>query len=532
VTTHNDDHRNADLSADVRAELLSRSGAERPIVPGFYPDPTICRVGPDYYLAHSSFEYFPGAPIFHSRDLVRWTQIGNILTRRTQFRCGDPQPSTGIYGSTLRHQDGRFWFVTTNASDFDSGQVVVHAEDPAGPWSDPVFVPSAIGIDPDLTWDDQGQCYLTWRALSFGSGEIRQARLDLATGALSEPYPVWQGSGLAAPEGPHLYRIEDTWYLLLAEGGTERGHCVSVARAANPWGPFEPCPWNPVFTHRSSVHVVQNVGHADLLQTATGEWAAVYLGVRPRGWTPGFHVLGRETFLAGVDWANGWPVFREGRFDVPVTPTRFADDFSSQELDPRWVVPGGEPETVAVRHRSGGLELCDLPDGRPGLLCVRVRDLHWTAQATMRGAGRLLLRLDDRHWYGLTLQDDQVRAAAQIGDITHELASIPAPGTTVLLRIEAVPASSPPAPRGHTGPDDVVLSAHEDTGFTELARLDGRYLSTEVASGFTGRVLALAPAGSRGHVLSVEYLPQPDDEQTHIQEHRPERTRESGEGTS
>src|SRR3954463_6522055 len=101
------------------------TAAERPIVPGFYPDPTICRVGPDYYLAHSSFEYFPGAPIFHSRDLVRWTQIGNILTRRTQFRCGDPQPSTGIYGSTLRHQDGRFWFVTTNASDFDSGQVVV-----------------------------------------------------------------------------------------------------------------------------------------------------------------------------------------------------------------------------------------------------------------------------------------------------------------------------------------------------------------------------------------------------------------------
>jgi hypothetical protein len=233
-----------------------------------------------------------------------------------------------------------------------------------------------------------------------------------------------------------------------------------------------------------------------------------------------------------VDWGDGWPVFREERFDVPVTPTRFADDFSSQELHPRWVVPGGEPDTVAVRHRSGGLELCDLPDGRPGLLCVRVRDFHWTAQAMIRGAGRLLLRLDDRHWYGLTVQDDQVRAAAQLGDISHELASIPAPGTTVLLRIEAVPESSRPALRGHTGPDDVVLSAHDGTGFTELGRLDGRYLSTEVACGFTGRVLAVAPAGSRGHVLSVEYLPQPDDEQTHIQEHRPERTRESGEGTS
>src|SRR5206468_428274 len=153
------------------------TAAEKPIVSGFYSDPTVCRAGSDFYVAHSSFEYFPGAPIFHSRDLVTWSQIGNILSRRTQFRLGDARPSTGIYGSTLRHHGGRFWFVTTNVSDFDSGQLIVHADDPAGPWSEPVFVPDAVGIDPDLCWDEDGQCYLTWNALNFTSREqgIRQS---------------------------------------------------------------------------------------------------------------------------------------------------------------------------------------------------------------------------------------------------------------------------------------------------------------------------------------------------------------------
>jgi beta-xylosidase len=302
------------------------SGAETPVVPGFYPDPTVCRVGSDYYLAHSSFEYFPGAPLFHSRDLLTWTQVGNILDRRSQFRRDDVRPSTGIYGSTLRHHDELFWFVTTNVSDFASGQLLVHTADPAGHWSDPVLVPEAIGIDPDLCWDEHGQCYLTWNALDFSGGSqgIRQAPIDLATGRLTRPhYAVWQGSGQAAAEGPHLYRIGDLWYLLLAEGGTERGPCVTVARGSHPWGPFVGCPWNPVLTHRSTIHPVQNVGHADLVEAPAGGWAAVYLGVRPRGSTPGFHVLGRETFLAGVAWVDGWPVFDEGRFDVSAANTLF-----------------------------------------------------------------------------------------------------------------------------------------------------------------------------------------------------------------
>jgi hypothetical protein len=318
---------------------------------------------------------------------------------------------------------------------------------------------------------------------------------------------VWQGSGLAAAEGPHLYRIGEFWYLLLAEGGTERGHCVTVARSRTPWGPFEACPWNPVLTHRSTIDPVQNVGHADLVQTPDGDWAAVYLGVRPRGSTPGFHVLGRETFLAGVDWVDGWPVFDEDRFDASRAETWFADDFSGPSLDPRWVVPGGEPEAVASRHPRGGVKLRHLPDGRPGLLCARVRDLEWTADATVERAGRFLVRLDDRHWYGLVLHDGRARVEARIGDLHREIAEVAVAGEIAVLRIECVPPASAPVPFGHAGPDDVILSVHDGTGFRELARLDGRYLSTEVASGFTGRMLALASTDSGGRVLSIEYVP-------------------------
>ncbi|MGF6832459.1 hypothetical protein QF015_000608 [Paenarthrobacter sp. TE4293] len=488
---------------------LPASSAVQPILSGFYPDPTICRAGEDYYLSTSSFEYFPGAPIFHSTDLVNWTQIGHVLDRRTQFRLGNPLPSTGIYGSTLREHDGTFWFITTNVSDFGAGQVLVRASDPAGPWSEPVFIGDAIGIDPDLCWDDSGDCYLSWKAMNFSEGEtgILQARLDTSTGMLREaPYPIWQGSGMGAVEAPHLYRIGEYWYLLLAEGGTERGHCVTAARSTHPSGPFEPCPSNPVFTHRSSIHPVQNVGHADLVQAPDGGWAAVYLGVRPKGSTPGFHVLGRETFLAGIDWVDGWPVFDEDRFRVPIADTAFADDFSAPDLNSRWVVPAGEPENVAQRNPQGGLTLLPMPDGSPGMLCTRVKDLRWTATATIQGQGSFLLRMDDRYSYGITVRNDVVQAWARIGGLTVDLGSSPAEATTI-LQIESVSADSPTVPLGHGGPDDIVLSVVQRTGIVQLGRLDGRHLSTEVASGFTGRMLTLEGAEASGSIVSVNYTP-------------------------
>src|ERR1043165_9586655 len=191
---------------------------DNPVIPGFHPDPSICRVGEDYYLACSSFEYFPGVPLFHSRDLVHWTQIGNALDRPGQLRLPLDSPSSGgIYAPTLRHHDGRFWLIVTNVTEGE-GNLLFTGTDPAGPWSDPIRLAGVPGIDPDLAWDEDGNCWCT-------TAGVRQVRLDPYTGrTLGAPYRIWSGSpGAQAPEAPHLYQIGDYWYLLIAEGGTERG---------------------------------------------------------------------------------------------------------------------------------------------------------------------------------------------------------------------------------------------------------------------------------------------------------------------
>ncbi|MFE2991699.1 family 43 glycosylhydrolase [Streptomyces sp. NPDC059262] len=286
---------------DIRRDTAWQTHTRSP--PEFHPNPSVCRVGDDYYLTRSSFEYVPGVPLFHNRDLMHWRQIGNVLDRPGQLRLPwDTPSSAGIYAPTLRHHDGRFWLVATNVSS-GGGNLLVSATDPAGPWSDPVPLPGVPGIDPDLAWEEDGACWVTVAGIS-------QVRIDPYTGeTFGEPRPLWCGTpGAKAPEAPHLYHVGDHWYLLIAEGGTERGHAVSVARGPAPTGPFEPCPANPVLTHRSTDEPLQNTGHADLVQAPDGTWWTVFLGVRPRGGTPGWHVLGRETFLAPVTWEDGWPV--------------------------------------------------------------------------------------------------------------------------------------------------------------------------------------------------------------------------------
>nr|WP_255421967.1 glycoside hydrolase family 43 protein [Tessaracoccus sp. MC1627] len=472
-------------------------------MPGFQPDPTICRVGRDYYLATSSFEYFPAVPIFHSTDLVAWEQIGHILDRPEQLGLSERTPSGGLYAGTLRHHAGTFYYVTSNASAHDAGPFIVTAADPAGPWSDPIHIPEAIGIDPDICWDEDGRCLLTWHVLDFVNGgqAVRQAHIDPATGRFhAPPVDVWQGSGLPAAESPHLYRIGDWWYQVLAEGGTERGHCVTVARARRPEGPFEGCPANPVFTRRSTFETVLNVGHADFVEAPGGGWAAVYLGVRSAGSTPGFHVLGRETFVAGIDWVDGWPEFDLDRYTVAPSERAFEDHFLTAELDLRWVVPTGDLTSIDVL--TPGVRV---PAG--SRLCTRVQDLRWRAQAAIVKSGGFGLRIDPRHSYDLRLADGVVVAQATIGDVSALLAEFAVGGQDVVLSIEAVDPGTAAVPVGHAGPDDIVLSVVVEGETIELARLDGRYLSTEVASGFTGRVLALGSDRDATTVRNFTYSP-------------------------
>ncbi|WP_194903918.1 glycoside hydrolase family 43 protein [Catenulispora rubra] len=464
-----------------------------PILPGFHPDPSICRVGQDYYLVNSSFEYAPGVPIFHSRDLLRWEQIGNVLDRDDQLVLPPRWDSGGIFAPTLRYHGGRFWMITTNVAEFRRGHLIVTAEDPAGPWSTPVYTTGAHGIDPDLTWDEDGACYLTW-ASSLSEHPISQARIDPASGALvSEPKPLWSGSGMAHPEGPHLYHRNSWWYLLLAEGGTERGHAVTVARSRSITGPFEGNPANPILTHRSSEHPVQNTGHADLVELPNGEWAAVHLGVRPRGTTPGFHVNGRESFLTAIRWEDDWPVFDEDHFEVPETDTAFDDDFTAAVLHPRWISPGIHPAQFVAPADGGGIALtaAETPADARRLLGVRTRDVEWQASAVVDSADtRLVLRLDDAHWTGIEVRESSLVARVVIGGLDHVLAEAPR-GTDgpVTLCIRAVePAQDPRLP---AGPDRIELGQWEDGDFKLLAQVDGRYFSTEVAGGFTGRVVGV-----------------------------------------
>ncbi|GAA4991167.1 glycoside hydrolase family 43 protein [Yinghuangia aomiensis] len=482
-----------------------------PIVPGFYPDPSICRVGSDYYLATSSFEYFPGVPLFHSTDLILWEQVGNVLDRAGQLKLpvGPAQAGSGIWAPTLRQRDGLFLMVTTNVTEPAKGHLLVRSTDPAGDWSDPIHTDGAVGFDPDLAWEEDGTCYLTWASASRG---ILQAQLDPDSGRLlSEPRSLWSGTGLASPEAPHLIARNEWWYLLIAEGGTERGHAVSVARSRSITGPFEGCPANPIFSHRSTTHPVQNAGHADMIELPDGRWAMVYLGVRPRGSVPQFHVNGRETFLAGIDWISDWPVVVEDAFTVPAHPTSFVDNFTGPQLHPRWVSPGVDPATFVRRvapDATGGVTLLAgrASEAREAerLLAVRARDAAWQAAATVpAGDAALVVRIDDAHWAAVERHGDSLSARMVVGPLDQRLGTVTGVDPDRPLAIRTVDTDDPE--RLRNGPDRIHLGYLRDGNFHTLADVDGRYLSTEVAGGFTGRVIGVEALGGDAVLRRFEY---------------------------
>ena len=278
-----------------------------PILPGFHPDPSICRVGEDFYLVTSTFEYFPGLPIYHSKNLADWQLIGHGLSRPEQLQLSTKNPNAfGLYAPTLRFIKGRFYLVCTNvcASEGVEGNFLIWTDDITGEWSDPIWLDTP-GIDPTIFADDDGQTYY------LGTHkEIYLRTIDLASGELGPRQNIWTGSGAADPEGPHLYKKDGYYYLLISEGGTSYGHMLTMARSRSLTGPYEAYPHNPVMTNRSTNLPLQAAGHADLVQDTKGNWWAVCLAVRPISY-PLRHLLGRETCLLPVDWSNQWPVFGE-----------------------------------------------------------------------------------------------------------------------------------------------------------------------------------------------------------------------------
>ena len=287
-----------------------------PILPGFYPDPSICRVSGDFYLVCSSFELCPGIPLFHSRDLAHWEQLCYVMTPENGFHVEKNCGNGGVMAPTIRYHDGTFYVINCNFS--DKGNFIVTAENPAGPWSEPHWLSDVPGIDASIFFDTDGRCYIMGTAQNWpdGKGGLRQgiwaAEYDIRNFRMSgEPVALWGGAMVNAPspESPHIYHIGDWYYLLIAEGGTEQYHSAAIARSKSPLGPYESCPANPILTHRHMGRLaeIQNAGHADLVDLPDGSWYAVFLASRLVGGVS--KNLGRETFIVPVRWELDWPLF-------------------------------------------------------------------------------------------------------------------------------------------------------------------------------------------------------------------------------
>ena len=320
-------------------------GAYRnPILSGYYPDPSVTRVGDDYYLVNSSFAHFPGLPVFHSKYLVHWTQIGNAIDRPGQLDFTGRGMSEGVFAPAINYHAGRFYIVNTCVQ--CKGNFVITAKDAAGPWSDPIWLPFE-GIDPSIYWEGD-KAYIVnnrapdetprydghraiwvqeydWRAgkMVGPSTQIVNGGVDLAT------KPVWI-------EGPHLIKHDDFYYLIAAEGGTGDNHSEVVFRSKSLTGPFVPYPDNPILTQRGlaadRANPVTSAGHAKFVQTQNGDWWATFLATRP--YAPERYAIGRETFLLPVTWSDGWP-----HILAPKTPIPFAAAKPKLPAQPRPTTP-------------------------------------------------------------------------------------------------------------------------------------------------------------------------------------------------
>ena len=522
-------------AGDAGAAVASESAkitATNPILPGCYPDPSICRVGEDYYLIASTFEYFPGLPIFHSTDLANWRQIGHVITREDQLDYEGIRSSGGLYAPTIRHDGEKFWVVCTLVSHegrHRGGNFVVTAPNINGPWSNPVWL-DVDGIDPSIFFDDDGKVWLHGTRLVTEPEWPQQTETwlreyDPGARALVGPeHVLWTGAvrGAVWSEAPHIYRVDGQYYLLTAEGGTDFNHAVSVARAEKVTGPYVGAPMNPIFTHRhlGREYPIVGAGHADLVEARDGSWWAVLLAMRPYG---GYHYnLGRETFLVPVVWEEGWPTFAPGVGRImDEVPVPFRGEGAA--VGGEDVVRGNAAtrgDTAPDRSPAGGLLTADdmrwttlrgpidfaeaLDDGwrmamrpttladasRPALLAVRqqhrdvqVRAEMSTALAPGEEVGVVVRQSEDNHVRCCVVRDPD-------GGGLEFLAVHRIKGQDRVLERVVVPTER--AAAAESGPFQFEISARGQdyqvrAGYAELiAPFDGRSLDSTATGGFLG----------------------------------------------
>jgi len=305
---------------------------KNPILKGFNPDPSIIRVGEDYYIATSTFEWFPGVQIHHSTDLVNWTLVARPLNRLSQLNMVGHPDSCGVWAPCLSYSKGTFYLVYSNVKSFagvwkDTPNYLVTTKDILGDWSDPIFL-TASGFDGSLFHDEDNRVWYTsmltdHRKGKFFGGILLQEFSIEKRQLIGKVYSIFNGSPLGITEAPHIYKRNGWYYLITAEGGTEYGHAVSMARAKNITGPYEIHPQNPIITARNNPEApLQKCGHADLVETPEGEWMVVFLVGRPLT-SRGRCTLGRETAIEVVEWRDDdWLYLKDGnkvpRLEIPL----------------------------------------------------------------------------------------------------------------------------------------------------------------------------------------------------------------------
>lgn len=477
---------------------------QNPIIRGFYPDPSICKANGKYYVACSSFQFFPGVPIWESEDLVNWKMACHCLTREGQVELHRVPSSGGVFAPTLRYHEGIFYMVTNNNT--YNKNFYIYTDDIYGEWSEPIFVDQE-GIDPSLLFDE-GKVYFTSNGNDEnGRGCILQCEIDIKTGEkLTPSIPVWGGSGGRYLESPHLYHIGDWYYMMAAEGGTEYGHMITYARSKSPFGSFEGYAKNPVLTNRNlggDRNFIQGIGHGDLVQDEKGNWFILCLGFRQSGtWSP-FHHLGREVFLAPVYWdEEGWfTAGEEGMvkewMEMPIEAKAPASGlydvtFETVDLkDPRWCYLRDyrrenyrmEDGVLYLKGTGITLEEADTPT----FVCVRQSEFETKLSVKVGGKAKeagLSYYMDESQHYDLYLEQENGKAAAvlriKVGDAQMIVKKVPlaAGCAEAVLEVDSTAA-------------EYFFYCIIDSQRISLGSARTKYLSSEVAGGFTGVVMGL-----------------------------------------
>ncbi len=481
-----------------------------PVVKGFYPDPSVCEANGKFYLVCSSFQYFPGVPLFESEDLVNWRQIGHVLTRPTQVMLDNVRSSGGVFAPTIRYNDGRFYMVTNNNSTGEN--FYVYTDDIYGEWSDPIKVDQG-GIDPSLFFEN-GKCYFISNGdYVDGINGINQCEIDIATGKkLSESKRIWSGSGGRFIESPHMYRIGKYYYLMAAEGGTEYGHMITYARSKSVWGPFVSDNNNPILTNRNKApHIIQGIGHGDLVCDNNGNWHILCLGFRQIALWQAYHTLGREVFLipARFDESGRLSAGKDGTADFEY---EIDGDFTQEQR-----------KLYTFENTGIGLDWCfmrkpnmdnykfDLENGiaelngsevtldraaSPTFIALRQRDFDFELKVNVSSkgeAGVTLYACESEH-YDLFIKDCRAALKLNIGGIKQVTNSIPVcdEETELIVRTNS------------TRYDFYVRT---DSKEIFLGGAAAKYLSTEVAEGFTGVMIGLYAVGGKSKFrdFSLEY---------------------------